>query len=88
MTSQTTELSAVTIGSPETPLVIIFNRLPNGDLAADLKGNMDPQEVIHQLRFIADHIENKGIPTAHPEPEKCDPKNGTHTTPHKGCILR
>jgi thioredoxin-related protein len=65
-----TDLSLVRVGSKETPLVILFQRLPNGQLAADLKGNMDPQELILQLRFIADHIEKNGPRDA---PERSTP---------------
>ena len=50
----------VEIGGEETPLVILFKRLPDGRHAADIKGKMDPQELVDQLRFIADHIEKNG----------------------------
>jgi hypothetical protein len=84
MSSQPTEAIPVAIGSEETPLVIVFKRLPTGELAADIKGRMDPQELIDQLRYIADHIEARGTKPI----TQCDPSTGAHSIPHKGCILR
>jgi hypothetical protein len=81
--SGTLQAQLVEIGSEETPLAIVFKR--DGDkLVADIKGRMDPQELVDQLRYIADHIEQRGGQPA----TRCNPTTGTHTDPHRGCILR
>lgn len=61
--SSTLEAELVEIGGEETPLIIMFKRLPTGELAADIKGRMHPQELAEHLRGIADTIEQQGTNT-------------------------
>lgn len=41
-------------------LAVIFRTLPNGKMDCHVKGYMDPDELVYQLREIADHIETNG----------------------------
>jgi hypothetical protein len=50
----------MTVCEEDVTLAVIFREAPSGRIDAHVKGNMDPRELVYQLREIANHIELNG----------------------------
>jgi hypothetical protein len=50
----------MTVCEEDVTLAVIFREAPTGRIDAHVKGNMDPRELVYQLREIANHIELNG----------------------------
>lgn len=50
----------MTVCEEDVTLAVIFREHTDGRIDAHVKGNMDPDELVYQLREIADHIETNG----------------------------
>lgn len=50
----------VEVGTPDVPAVVIITRREDGGLNAIVQGFINPDDMVHVLRGLADHLEANG----------------------------